>query len=185
MKKQILSILLATIPAIIFAQCIQDKNSNLKYPTSIDTWKSGDVFDNEKTDKGLGTTIYYNTPGLKATLYIYDNQLTTITSSNVEKEFINISEEIKQVAALGYYKITSPIKTLPDEKIGVISVKHSSYEYDQKGEIYVSHSYLCNIKNNFIKIRISFYKSDFDKAKPIMDSFIKDLINSIVTCSAK
>lgn len=49
-----------------------DKHSGIPLPETMGKFKRTKVIDNELEYPGLGTTVFYNTPGLKATLYIYN-----------------------------------------------------------------------------------------------------------------
>ena len=129
-----------------------------KVPVSLGEFVLNDVIDNESRHPGLGTTLLYNAPGVKISVFIYDNGLKSAildTSSDLFKlHFKQVNTDVENYHA-GAKRLEAKV-----DDISGLSVAQSAYFYHDKfdnAEEYVySHAYLAREKGYFIKIRTTY-----------------------------
>ena len=171
------------VSLMLFSQIAEaelDKNSGLDIPDKLGDFRKTKVIDNEAQHPGFGTSIYYNTPGLKATVYIYNEGKKSITDGIegqvVQDAFLTAKSEIEQMSRMGYYKLTSPISsaqgTIGTEK-GQLKVLQATFSYQDKGQENNSVLYVFGRQNQIIKLRVSYLKQDEGQARPFLNRFLK------------
>jgi hypothetical protein len=170
--------------AVAHGESPLDKHSGIPLPETLGKFKRTKVIDNESENPGLGTTVYYNTPGLKATLYIYNMGKKSIAdgidSPFIKDSFEGAKNDVKEAARLGYYKLTSGMSSrssyliLESKSVPVLAAEFS---YQDKGQEFLSWLYMTGYKNQIIKLRVSHFKADKDLADPIHQDFLKAVAN--------
>ena len=160
-----------------------DKNSGLYIPETLGTLKRTAIIDNETEYPGLGTTVYYNMLGLKATVYIYNEGNKSISDGIecqvVRNAFARAKLEIEQASQLvGYGKLTSPIFSAPGT-IGSgenqLKVLKATFSKEGKPEEVSSHLYVFGIQNQIIKLRLSHLK----QAEKMIGRFRDGFLNAV------
>ncbi len=131
----------------------------IKIPVQISGFNRIKVIDNEPTSKGLGITISYGTPDIKATVFIYDKGITDL------REGINnpTVQAHAQQALQDIFTIHPDAKVLDMLKQGsgsctsYLRVKLVYEEgQDHTREAIHSYLYLGSKKGNFVKVRVSY-----------------------------
>lgn len=177
------TILLIFILAIsLFGEDMKDKYSGISLPDKLGSFSRTKIIDNEIENPGLGTTIYYNRPGVKATIYIYNmgEKLITdgINSPFLKNSFSQAKNDIKKAAELGYYKLTSDIKTSStflNVQTSATPVLKAKFTYLSNDNNNSSILYLTALNNNFFKIRITYLTSDEDRAPSVIEEFLQEV----------
>ena len=154
------------IVTVAHGELILDKYSGIPIPESLSKFKRTKIIDNESNTPGLGTTVYYSTPGLKATLYIYNLKKKTIAdgvSSFIRGHFSRAKGDVERAANLGYYELTSKISSrssylIPESK--KVPVLLADFTYQSNGQEHSSYLYMTGHKNQIIKLRSSHLKAD-------------------------
>lgn len=170
--------------AVAHGEPTLDKHSGIPLPETMGNFKRTKVIDNELENPGLETTVYYNTPGMKATLYIYNmgkkNIANGIDSQFIKDSFEGAKNDVKEAARLEYYKLTSELSSRSSHLIlesKCIPVLVAEFSYQDKGQEFSSWLYMTGYKNQIIKLRVSHYKADKDLADPIHQDFLKAVAN--------
>jgi len=164
----------------VFAE--KDPNSKIEIPDVLGGFKKTKVIDNEPKDPGLGTTVHYHCPGIKATVYIYNMGINTIPdgieSNVVRKAFETAKANIQEVARQGYYKLSSKLRTsitILDPAENPISALTASFSYQDQRENLTSFLYVFGRKNHIIKIRFSGEAENEAALNSIREGFLKDI----------
>jgi hypothetical protein len=136
-----------------------DFHRGIQLPTEISGFNRIEVIDNEATSKGLGITIAYGAPGIKATVFIYDMGITGL------REGIN-NPTVKahaQQALQDIFRVHPDAKVL--DKLSQGSGSCTSYlraklVYEEGPELtreaFHSYLYLGSKKGSFVKVRVSY-----------------------------
>lgn len=160
----------------------KDPNSILEIPSNLGDLNKSKVIDNEPKYSGLGTTIYYNCPGIKATVYIYCMGIKIIPDgieSNVIQQAFDMAQaDIREAARRGYFKLTSELTTsttILDPETKLISALTASFSCQEKGEDLISVLYVFGRKNQIIKIRISSEIEHEEILRTVREDFLKSV----------
>jgi hypothetical protein len=130
------------------------------FPTEIAGFSRGDVIDNRIHNKGLGHSIPYNRPDVKATIYLYNNNMGSIpdgpTSDVVHQQFKQaISDVFRSAPQIGY----DDVQLAESYYVGDPETAHSfaigEFEIQQGGQELISHLCLTGHEGKFIKVRIT------------------------------
>jgi hypothetical protein len=161
----LLFLLLFTLPAVA-----SSFYQGIEIPVEISDFNRIEVIDNESTSKGLGVTISYGSPGIKATVFIYNKGIADLGEG--------INNRIVQAHA--QQAIQDIFTVHPDAKVldmlnqgsgscaSYLRVKVVYDEgQDQTREKFHSYLYLGSKKGNFIKVRVS-YPARLAFAKGVM-----------------
>lgn len=134
--------------------------------------------DNEKDNPGLGVSLFYASPKLKVTLYIYDLQRGDIPSNGISEVvkdgFLKAKEALREV-----HKDNLSIGE--DEVIDISGVLfyYSKFEYEAILECNDNHAryildlYFGSFLGKFIKIRTTHLKAD--EANFEVETFVHEL----------
>jgi hypothetical protein len=162
----------------------KDPNSTLEIPAKLGDLNKTKVIDNEPKYSGLGTTIYYNGPGIKAIVYIYRMGIKIIPDgieSNIVKQAFDMAQaNIREAARQGYYKLTSELTTsttILDSETKLISALSASFSCQEKGEDLMSILYVFGRKNQIIKIRISSEIENEVFLHTVREDFLKGVVD--------
>ncbi len=181
---------------IVFSICIstlsgvpvEDKSSGIILADKLGDFERTKIIDNEVSSPGLGTSVLYGAPGIKATLYIYNMQITYITdginSPFLKKYFTMAKSDIKQAEKYGHYKLTSEFATQStylNVKNKTFPTFQSNFTYQENNEEEsLSSLYMTAYNNYIIKIRISYLKSYEKTAVPIIEEFLRGISNMLI-----
>ena len=129
-------------------------------PRQVGEFTRDTAIDNEATNPGLGVTVPYSAPGLKATVYVYDLGIPTIpegpTSDITLRLFSRSVEDVHALATHGVYESVHL-----QEKYGTGSPARgqeflcAQFEIKQGGRRLDSYVFLTAHSSKFIKIRIT------------------------------
>lgn len=156
-------------------------------PGKIGGFSRNEVNDLESEKPGLGTLISFTKPGSKITLYIYDKGLEAIPDGTgnefTKDEFVLAVAEIKGMAELGFYHLTSEIiPEAADLKLSngeTLPVLYSQFSYidklRNKTEELSSMIFITANNNQFIKVRASTLLSETEGAADAPFEFMTDL----------
>jgi hypothetical protein len=162
------------------AQPAVDKLSGLPLPEELGKLRRTEIIDDEAQHPGLGTAVYYNTPGLRATVYIYNAGQRTIPdgigSQIVKANYEAAMTEVRKASSIGVYTLTSDVSAgssylVPASK--TIPVFSAEFSYRQDGAEFFSWLYVTGAKNNLIKLRISSLIDDKDRVESTRREFLK------------
>lgn len=161
-------------------------------PEKLGSFKRTKIIDNETENPGLGTSIYYNRLGIKATINIYNMKEKFITdginSPFLKNIFLKTLNDIKKVAELGYYKLISDIKTTStflNNQTSKIPVLKAEFTLQSNNNDDSSILFLTAINNNFFKIRVTYSISNEDIAPSIIEKFLNEVSNLIENSSTQ
>lgn len=150
----LLLLLMFTLPATA-----SELYRGIRLPVEISGFNRIQVINNESTSKGLGITISYSAPGIKATVFIYDKGISDL------REGINnpIVQTHAQQALQDIFTIHPDAKVLDDLHQGsgsctsYLRVKLVYEEgQDRAREAFHSYLYLSSKKGSFVKVRVSY-----------------------------
>lgn len=160
-----------------------DKHSGMTIPSMLGGLTKSRLIDNESEHPGLGISVYYGAPRIKATVYIYTlgNQHIPdgIQSQAILDAFEAAKAEIEQVSQMGFYKLTSPITASPAIR-GIIASDKARltalmavFTYEDQGQEYDSELYMFGSNNQIVKLRISYLVSDREKLFQLYNGFFE------------
>jgi len=186
-----LILLLLILSISLLGEQIKDPYSGITLPNKLGDFDRTKIIDNEKSNPGLGTTVLYNTRGVKASIYIYNMERKFITdginSPYIKKGFLQAQSDIRRAADLGYYEIASKINTTStflNKKTSSVPVLKAEFTLTNNKNKSTSILYLTATNNHLFKIRISYATSDQKYVQSIIETFltkVAKLINSSYT----
>lgn len=186
MRSLILALTLLCLSPFASA-AVQEDAIGVSFPNEVD----GFVFSKKEVfpQKGLGVAIRYLGSGpVQATVYIYTGGLSSIPdgpeSAKVQKHFAQVIDEVKMMETLGHAsKVTvtpTPGQTTSLPGCGPQFV-WKAYEMDLDGSLLTSYTYLTAVKDNFVKLRITYKQSDA-AGKSSADRFIAGIRKVLGNC---
>lgn len=133
------------------------------YPPKLVEFELKKVINNETSSPGLGTTIYYNTPGMKVSIFVYDKKirhiLDDVESRMVRSEFLESSANIQVLNPNAKSVVKERVVT-----IGSRRLLEAIYQYSESRpsevEPVISHLILTTKNGKFIKIRSTYSAVD-------------------------
>mgnify|MGYP006088620155 CR=1 FL=1 len=130
------------------------------FPDSIQAFQKSEMIDNEAEHPGLGCTVPYNAPGVKATIYVYDLNFEVIPdgpeSECVLQHFRNEVAQLTQMVEHGLYAsasvnqvyVTGGPERGREFLCADISIRQNGQELD-------SYLYLTGYDGKFVKVRVT------------------------------
>ena len=166
-----------------FAQTSFETVRGFALPRTLGPFSLGSVIDNERDNPGLGSTVLYNAPGVKASVYIYDFGIRKlpdgIESDSVKKHFNDTKASLRTAFPTAQVIVE-------DERMTVKGLRllHAAYQYTEgkagSRKSQISHLYLGSHRGNFIKLRVSYSSVDQpDRGDKSHISFVEDLCKSL------
>ena len=139
------------------------------------------VTDFEAQTPGLGVSIGYNGPGITVTIYVYTMGMKTIPadlhSSELKDHFKQAASDIVRAGEMGLYsnvqKVSDGEAVWDPAGTGTASF-HASYSYTQHGRDRLSHLYLMEHRNHFLKIRFTYDKEIQEAAENTQRDFLAE-----------
>jgi hypothetical protein len=170
--KDLWRIMLCCGLALLWSPVRADVVGGIDFPPKLAGFELRSVTDNEKTNPGLGVTLLYNIPGVKASVYVYNHAQRNIPpgidSLILRNEFVKASGDV-----LKFNTGARVLKSEDQMKIGAIPVLHSSFRIETQGQQdrqhLLSELYLTTHKGNFIKVRATYSETD----RPELGEFIQ------------
>lgn len=131
----------------------------MNLPESVGPFTLRQIIDNERENPGLGSTVYYNAPGAKISVYVYDHSLKLIPdgieSEEIKSEFAVCKRAIKEA-----YPDAQLMVAAEKFNVGGVGLLHSAHQFTEAKPgtrtVMISHLYLGTRQGNFIKIRASY-----------------------------
>lgn len=144
-------LVLGTHPAIA-----ADVYRGLALPAELAGFERGEMTDFEPRAKGFGMSIRYDTPGIKATVYLYDMGIRGLPegadNQNVQAQAQQSMRDIEQMHS--DVRILEAFAHGPDSCSNFLRTK-VSYIEARSGAALHSYLYLGSKKGNFVKLRVS------------------------------
>lgn len=133
------------------------------YPPKLVEFELKKIIDNETSSPGLGTTIYYNTTGVKVSVFVYDKRIRNIPddadSSVVRSEFLESSANIRALNPNAKSVVKDRVVT-----IGSRRLLEAIFQYPEsrtnEAEPVISHLILTTKNGKFVKIRSTYSAVD-------------------------
>lgn len=187
MRSLIVSLALLCLSPLAAAAVFEDA-LGVSFPDKV----GGLRLDGRETfpQKALGSATRYRNEGrLLASTYVYTGGLSNIPegtdSSAVRQHFAQVIDEVKQMEAAGHARrVTIPpapgqVTQLPGCGPQFI---WRTFEMDLDGNQLVSNTYLTVVRNNFVKLRISYPKADAADGRQSADRFIEGIRKVVGRC---
>jgi len=192
MKIHTLILISALSLHVALATGFKDEALDVTFPEKFDplSYQGKEQYD----QPGLGYSLRYQDEKLfKIDIYIYDKGLsgigTGINSTPVKKEFESLLQLFPLMEERGTYKDVKQLKKeiISDESSG-LKFRWSRFQYRQtsaEGTSYtgmrISETYLTAKSGQFIKVRLTLKKRDFELRKADITTFIRhfsEILNS-------
>jgi len=167
------------------AEDFVDPQLNLRFPPSIS--KLPYVGQQKYDAPGMGYSLRYATPQVKADIYLYDSGLSDIgdgiASKQVQSQFDQVLSAFPIMVKQGYYRDVKPLsrgkKTFGKTKRPFLWARYE-YEVTAKPDnvspgARISDTYLTGFQGQFVKLRITGEKMDEEKWDKISTDFAKSL----------
>lgn len=140
-----------------------DVAGGIDFPQNLGGFELRSVMNNESSNPGMGDTLLYSAPGVKASVYVYDH-LDPRIPEGIDSP--TVMGEFSQ--ARGAVRLTKPDAEViqPQGKLLVdgIPLLHSSFLYEESRpggrELVISHMFLTGKHGKFIKARITYSATD-------------------------
>lgn len=161
--KLLWQILLSCLVALMCLPANADVIGGIDFPHTLGGFELRSVIDNKKTNPGLGVTLFYNTPGVNVSIFVYDHSKHNIPegidSSVIRKEFAEASGNIQQANPDAQMLVREESLS-----VGAVALLQSVFQYTEMRpgtrETVLSHLYLTARKNNFVKVRATYSATD-------------------------
>jgi len=176
--KYLLGLLFVLIISSVGPPTFAEPIRGFDFPKRIGQFNLGSIVNFERAKPGLGYGLPYNAPGVKATVYVYNNGIsnlpTGIDSRIVKHQFNSACGDIEKVNS-------DAQRYRADERFTVagIPLLHAVYMYTEvKPGIrkpVLSHLYFSSLKGNFIKIRITYSPDETPNGERLQVQFVESL----------
>lgn len=133
--------------------------AGIDFPSAPAGFELRSVIDNEKSNPGLGVTLFYNAPGVKASVFVYDDSQPSIpdgvAGAAVRDQFATAVGHVKQ-----FYPDAQSLARETKVTIAGIPLLYTAFTYTEvqpgSRETAMSHLYLTAYKGSFIKVRVTY-----------------------------
>ena len=140
-----------------------DVIGGIKYPRTLGGFELRSVIDNEKSNTGLGSTLLYNAPGVKVSVFVYDHSERNIPegidSNIIHSEFTQARGNVQQA-----YPDAQILVREERLLVAGIPILQSAFQYTEmrpgSRDTVLSHLYLTARKGNFVKVRATYSATD-------------------------
>lgn len=128
-------------------------------PTELGGFERGPIYDNEAQMPGLGITVAYSAPGVKATVFVYDlrnRSLPEGIDNAVVKE--HSQQALADILSVhSNVSVLEPLAPATGSCSNFLRVKLSYVERGGgSGEVIHSYLYLGTRRGSFVKLRLSY-----------------------------
>jgi hypothetical protein len=155
----------------------------IDFPSAPAGFELRSVIDNEKSNPGLGVTLLYNAPGVKASVFVYDDSQPSIpdgvAGAAVRDQFATAVGHVKQ-----FYPDAQSLARETKVTIAGIPLLYTAFTYTEvqpgSRETAMSHLYLTAYKGSFIKVRVTYSGVDRpDLGYRTQVNFVESLFDAI------
>lgn len=161
--KRLCQFLILSWMALLFLPAHADVIGGISFPRTLGGFELRSVIDNEKSNPGLGSTLLYNAPGVKVSVFVYDHSVRNIPKG-IDSKIIH--SELAQ--AMGNVQQAYPDAQIlvREERLLVagIPILQSAFQYTEmrpgSRDTVFSHLYLTARKGNFVKVRATYSATD-------------------------
>lgn len=179
--RRLLLLVAATLLNTLSGQVLANVVGGVDFPKSLSGFELRSVIDNEKANPGLGYTLLYNAPGVKVSVFVYDDSQRGlpegVDAPVVRKEFAKARGNVQQV-----YPDAQILVREERFVVGGVPLLHSAFQYSEMKpgvrETMLSHLYLTSRKGNFVKVRATYSAND-ELGHHIHVQFIEELCRVI------
>lgn len=134
----------------------------INFPRALAGFELRSVIDNEKSNPGLGVTLLYNAPGVKISVFVYNQSKSNIPdgidSSVVQSEFVEAVGNVQQA------RPDAQLLTRDRNLVAGIPLLQSVFQYTEvmpgSHATVLSHLYLTAREGNFFKVRTTYSATD-------------------------
>jgi hypothetical protein len=150
----LISLALPTVPSLA-----QDTFRGIVLPSQLGTLQRGKVTNNEMTSPGMGVTVAYGAPGIKATVFIYDLGVPNLqgdAQSRVLRE--HAEQSVRDVLQVNSdVEIVEPLQPATGDCGKFLRAKMKYKERnDVTRELLESHLYLGIHRGQYLKVRFTY-----------------------------
>lgn len=161
--KRFWQLLILSWMALMIPPVHADVVGGINFPRTLGGFELRSVIDNEKSNPGLGVTLFYNAPGVKVSVFVYGHSQKNIPdgidSPIIHNEFYEAKSNIRQ--AFPDAQILEREERL---FVAGVPILQSVFQYTEmrpgSRETVLSHLYLTARKGNFVKVRATYSSSD-------------------------
>jgi hypothetical protein len=150
--------------ALLAAQVVahagaQEAVRGFRFPAELAGFQRGEILDNERRGKGLGVTVPYGAPGIKATVIVYDLQIQNlpegIGSPVIQSQAVQAVRDV-----LATYVDVQVLEDLAPGQQHCASFLRAKLSYvDPRSpmkELLHSYVYLGSKGGSFVKLRLTY-----------------------------
>jgi len=173
-----------TLPCAAWGEDYLHEATGVLFPETLATLKRGRVADFESDHPGLGIGINYDGTGIRVTIYAYTSGMEVIpedlNSPVLREHFRQIIGDVMQAEKRGWIQNLEKIsegEIIWDETRMTPKSLHASFRFVKKGSRRLSHIYLMAYKNHFIKVRLSYDKTDQAALENLQKKILGELGN--------
>ena len=161
--KRLGQLLIFSLMVVMCTPSHADVVGGINFPQSLGGFELRSVIDNEKSNPGLGVTLFYNAPGVKISVFVYDHSQKNIPegidSSKIKSEFVEARGNVQQA-----YPDVQVLVLEERFLVAGIPLLQSAFQYTEmrpgSRETVLSHLYLTARKGNFVKVRATYSATD-------------------------
>jgi hypothetical protein len=150
--------------ALLAAQVVvearaQESVRGFRFPAALAGFERGEILDNEHRGKGLGVSVAYRAPGIKATVFVYDLQIRDlpegIGSPVVQAQAVQAVRDV--FAAYVDVQVLEDLAPGPQRCGDFLRAKLSYIEPRSTAkEVLHSYVYLGSKGGSFVKLRLTY-----------------------------
>lgn len=144
----------------------------LTFPATLAGLAIDSITDWEQKRPGMGQSIAYVSPQVKATIFIYTAGLPQIRegieSSSAQASFIQAMNEIFMAEKWGFLTSASLLESnrVAIASAGkVITLLHAAFQLGEDGTERLSYLYVTGYRNRFVKLRLTYDSLDQDETQ--------------------
>lgn len=151
-------------------------------PKEVAQFELRQVLDNERSHPGLGYTVFYNTPGVKVSLYLYNLQgpVPEGVGDTTREHFVQTHRDI-----LSAHPDGELLGKARYAEAGGVPVMHAAYGYEEDREKVTSHLFLTALRNNFVKIRATYDRDHDEQGWAMLHRFVEAFFAGITKPEGK
>lgn len=161
--KRLWQFLILSWTALMYLPAHADVVGGIDFPRILGGFELRSVIDNEKSNPGLGLTLFYSTPGVKVSVFVYNNSERNIPegidSNIIHNEFIRARGNVQQA-----YPDAQILVREDRLLVAGVPILESAFQYTEIGlasrDTVLSHLYLTARKGNFVKVRATYSATD-------------------------
>lgn len=183
--KSLLRILVFFSITLVCVPALAENVYGMLFPNDLAGFTLDSVINNEKDMPGQGFSLFYDHPGVKASVFVYDLGIKNIPNGDnspiVYKAFQQAINDVKTV-----HHDAQSLDVTPKLSIDGTNMLHAAFQYasDQAGsrDVVFSHVYMTAQNGNFILVRTTYSAIDQPvRGMHVETSFIEALCKALAT----